>query len=86
MLLPLDWTTVLRDWLHQPALAPGQASWHGQRGAVTLSYDAERLRPTVEAIASRDHHDQPIVVYRLRLAASEPRAEEMFKFVFDISE
>jgi hypothetical protein len=71
--------------LHEPALAPGQVAWRGQRGAVALAYDADRLRASVEPIASRDHHDQPIVVYRLRLAVAEPRAEETFEFVFDVS-
>lgn len=71
--------------LHEPALAPGQVIWRGRRGAVALAYAADRLRASVEPIASRDHHDQPITVYRLRLAAIEPRAQEAFELVFDVS-
>jgi hypothetical protein len=69
--------------LHEPALSSGQVTWRGQRGAVALSYDTSLLQATVEPIATRDHHDQPLVVYRLRLAAIAPRAEEAFEFVFD---
>jgi hypothetical protein len=71
--------------LHQPSLEPGRVIWRGARGALALEYDAERLRAAAEAIPSRDHSDQPIVVHRLRLAATQPRPQEQFKFIFELS-
>jgi len=71
--------------LHEPVVAPGQITWRGRSGAVALAYDTSRLHSVVEPIATRDHHDQPLVVYRLRLVATEPQVEEEFRFDFEIS-
>jgi hypothetical protein len=70
--------------LHQPAITPGHVTWCGQHASVTLAYDQNRLDPAIEPIASRDHFDQPIIVYRLRLAVQQPLAQEEFVFGFDI--
>lgn len=69
--------------LHEPQAAPGMVVWRGARGAVTLTFDEHRLEPLIEMIASQDHGGAPMTIYRLRLRAVAPRADDSYQFVFD---
>ncbi|HWQ11243.1 MAG TPA: heparinase II/III family protein [Roseiflexaceae bacterium] len=70
--------------LHEPEIdaAAGRATWRGQRGSVTLTFDPEAYEATCESIDSQDHHARPIVVRRLRLRARHPAAEMSCRMEF----
>ncbi len=68
--------------LREPAIGAGTAVWLGARGAITLAFDAARLRPTLETIPSQDHLGRAITVYRLRLDLAEPGEREECRLVF----
>ncbi len=68
--------------LHRPELGEGEATWRGRRGSVTLHFDREAFDAALEQIDSQDHHNNPIVVQRLRLRARRPAAELTCRFTF----
>lgn len=71
--------------LHKPTLEAGQVVWQGKHGRVTLTYDAGQFSPATEEIPSRNHNDEPIVVHRLRLSATQPQAQAEYTFRFVVS-
>ncbi len=71
--------------LRAPALERGTASWSGAGGAITLRFDHMRFEPSVEPVATEDHHGQPLTVYLLRLRALDAPAQIEATFEFAVS-
>lgn len=67
---------------HQPRIAPGTVVWQGRAGSVSLTFDADRFDATIETIPTREHLEEPVMVYRLRLQATLLEVEAIYCFVF----
>ncbi|WP_165452339.1 heparinase II/III family protein [Paenibacillus thalictri] len=61
--------------LHQPLIGTGSATWRGLKGEVEMRYDAGVFELAQESTETRDHHANPLTVYRTRLKVKEPAAE-----------
>ncbi|KAB8140039.1 hypothetical protein F8S13_25525 [Chloroflexia bacterium SDU3-3] len=68
--------------LRRPALSEGCATWSGERGDVTMHFDAGLFAPSVEELATHTHQGQPITVFILRLLAQGAGAAVDARFQF----
>lgn len=71
--------------LVQPTVRNGEATWCGQRGSVTMRYNAARLSAHLAALPTENHSGEPITVYRLELRATAPQPDDAYSFVFTCS-
>jgi hypothetical protein len=68
----------------EPVLESGVIHWKGSAGAVSLHYDGELYKASVEVIPTKEHLGEPITVYRLVLQPVEMSDSIYFAARFDI--
>lgn len=66
--------------LYKPSIETGKMIWRGSRGEAILTWDDAAAEVRLDTIDTRDHHDQPLTVYRARLLLTSVPAEASYSF------